>query len=407
MIEIYLAIFGLILSFFFAGSEAAFTKFNRLRLEVWKKRQVKLSKNASIFVKAPEKFFSTILVGNNFANILYTTFATVVFIGYLNKSISWIIIMAVVLFIGEILPKTLFRSVADRIILQTLLIVRIFYILLKPIIEGINYLVESILKVFNLTSQNFSTYFSREEMELLLSTGYKTKTKDSQEQKYILKILGFSESKVREAMIPRTDIIACSKETNWDELEDLMYENKKMRIPVYDKDLDNIMGVAFMYDVINNKEKDINTILKQVPFIPDNKNCLELLREFQEKNISTAIVLDEYGGTAGMVTTDDLIEEVFGDFTQIGELTPQIKALNKFTWVIDAKVELDELSELIGLDFESNESETLAGYILENQGKIPKAEEIIEFDGFRIEILEATEKRIDKVKLILEKSIIN
>lgn len=402
--EIYLAIFGLILSFFFAGSEAAFTKFNRLRLEVWKKRQVKLSKNAFMFVKAPEKFFSTILVGNNFANILYTTFATVLFIGYLNKSISWVLIMIIVLVIGEILPKTLFRSGADRIILQTLLIVRIFYILLKPIIEGINYLVEGMLRMFKLEPHNFSTYFSREEMELLLSTGYKTKTKDSQEQKYIMKILGFSESKVREVMTPRTDIIACSRDTTWDQLEDLMTEHKKMRIPVYDKDLDNIIGVAFMYDIIGNKQKDINSILRQVPFVPDNKNCLELLREFQEQNTSTAIVLDEYGGTAGLVTTDDLIEEVFGEFQQAGEITPQIKALNDFTWIIDAKVELDELSELIGIDFEPTESETLAGYILEKMGKIPKVDEILVFEKFRIQILEATEKRIDKIKLILEKS---
>jgi putative hemolysin len=402
--EIYLAIFGLILSFFFAGSEAAFTKFNRLRLEVWKKRKVKLSKNAFMFVKAPEKFFSTILVGNNFANILYTTFATVLFIGYLNKSISWVLIMIIVLVIGEILPKTLFRSVADRIILQTLLIVRIFYILLKPIIEGINYLVEGMLRMFKLEPHNFSTYFSREEMELLLSTGYKTKTKDSQEQKYIMKILGFSESKVREVMTPRTDIIACSRDTTWDQLEDLMTEHKKMRIPVYDKDLDNIIGIAFMYDIIGNKQKEINSILRQVPFVPDNKNCLELLREFQEQNNSTAIVLDEYGGTAGLVTTDDLIEEVFGEFQQAGEITPQIKALNDFTWIIDAKVELDELSELIGIDFEPTESETLAGYILEKMGKIPKVDEILVFEKFRIQILEATEKRIDKVKLILEKS---
>ena len=402
--EIYLAIFGLILSFFFAGSEAAFTKFNRLRLEVWKKRKVKLSKNAFMFVKAPEKFFSTILVGNNFANILYTTFATVLFIGYLNKSISWVLIMIIVLVIGEILPKTLFRSVADRIILQTLLIVRIFYILLKPIIEGINYLVEGMLRMFKLEPHNFSTYFSREEMELLLSTGYKTKTKDSQEQKYIMKILGFSESKVREVMTPRTDIIACSRDTTWDQLEDLMTEHKKMRIPVYDKDLDNIIGVAFMYDIIGNKQKEINSILRQVPFVPDNKNCLELLREFQEQNNSTAIVLDEYGGTAGLVTTDDLIEEVFGEFQQAGEITPQIKALNDFTWIIDAKVELDELSELIGIDFEPTESETLAGYILEKMGKIPKVDEILVFEKFRIQILEATEKRIDKIKLILEKS---
>ena len=401
--EIYLAIIGLVLSFFFAGSEAAFTKFNRLRLEVWKKRKRRLSKNASMFVKSPENFFSTILVGNNFSNILYTTFATVMLFTYLGKSLSWLLITLVVLFIGEVVPKTLFRSVADRIILQTLLIVRVFYILLKPIIVGINLLVESILKLFRLEPHNFSSYFSREEMELLLSQGYNAPTDNDSEQKYIKKVLGLSESKVREAMTPRTDIIACSKDTDWDTLEDLMIEHKKMRIPVYEKDLDSIIGIAFMYDIIGNEDRNVNQILKQVPFIPENKNCLDLLREFQANNTSTAIVLDEYGGTAGMVTTDDLVEEVFGEFQQIGELTPQIKALNNFTWLVDGKAELDELSDLIGVDFGTTESETLAGYILEMTGKIPKANEIIECEKFRVQIIEASEKRIEKLKLILEK----
>ena len=309
-----------------------------------------------------------------------------------------------VLFIGEILPKTLFRSVADRIILQTLLIVRIFYVLLKPIITGINNLVEIILKLFKIESHNFSTYFSREEMELLLNKGYNTPTDDGLEQKYIMKVLGFSDSKVREAMIPRTDIIACPRQINWDDLQDLMIDSRKMRIPVYEDDLDNIVGIVFMYDIIENEEKDINSILKQIPFIPENKNCLELFKEFQEKNISAAIVLDEYGGTAGMVTTDDLIEEVFGEFQQVGEITPEIKALNSFTWLVEGKVELDELSDLIGLTFEPTESETLAGYILEKIGKIPQIEDVTEFDEFRIEIIEASEKRIHKVKLIVERS---
>ena len=158
-----------------------------------------------------------------------------------------------------------------------------------------------------------------------------------------------------------------------------------------------------MYDIIGNEDRNVNQILKQVPFIPENKNCLDLLREFQANNTSTAIVLDEYGGTAGMVTTDDLVEEVFGEFQQIGELTPQIKALNNFTWLVDGKAELDELSDLIGVDFGTTESETLAGYILEMTGKIPKANEIIECEKFRVQIIEASEKRIEKLKLILEK----
>lgn len=402
--ELYLAILGLILSFFFAGSEAAYTVFNKLRLDVWKKRNVKLTSNASLFVKSPEKFFSTILVGNNFANTLYTTFATVFLITYFDETLALAIITIIVLFFGEILPKSLFRSLVNFVILEALILVRVFYVILKPFITVINYFVELFLRLLNVKHQNVKRYFSREEMKLLLREGYGSSASEKPEQKYISKVLGFSESKVREAMVPRAEMITCPQNTSISTVLDLMVENRIIRIPLYDGDLDNIIGIVFMYDIMIETGISVQPFIKLARFVPDNKSCLELLKEFQSENISTAIVLDEYGGTAGIITTDDLIEEVFGEFQQIGEITPQLRALNDFTWLVDARIELDELSELLDMDFRRAESETLAGFLLDKMGRIPKVDEIEYFKNFRVEIVQASDKKIEQVKIIFDKT---
>jgi putative hemolysin len=158
-----------------------------------------------------------------------------------------------------------------------------------------------------------------------------------------------------------------------------------------------------MVDLLRTDKTHPREIMREVSFVPENKSCLLLLREFQTRNISSAIVLDEYGGTAGIVTTDDLIEELFGEFQQAGELTPQIRALNSFTWLVDARMELDELGELLKIDFPAIEEETLAGFLLRHLGRIPKADEVKVFKNFRIEIVQASPKKIEKVKIILDR----
>ena len=401
-LEFYLTITGLLLSFFFAGSEIAFTSFNKLRLDVWLKQRIPFAANAARFVKKPEEFFSTILVGNNLANILCTTFATYLLIAFYDETITWLIITAVVLFFGEILPKTLFRPVADKIILKILLLVRLFYFLLKPFITFINYFVERFLGLLRVKHTAVMTYFSRDEMKLLLHEGYGFLRPES-EQKYLRNILEFSESRVREAMTPRAEMIAVSQKTRSSQIFRLMAEHRLSRIPIFKNTLDNIIGIVFMIDLLRTDAVYPREIMREVTFVPENKSCLQLLREFQTRNISSAIVLDEYGGTAGIVTVDDLIEELFGEFQQAGELTPQIRALNSFTWLVDARMELEELGELLKIDFPVIEEETLAGFLLRHLGYIPKADEVKVFKNFRIEIVQASPKKIEKVKIILDR----
>ncbi|MBD3225399.1 MAG: DUF21 domain-containing protein [Caldithrix sp.] len=397
--EIYLAIAGLFLSFFFAGSESAFTSFTKLRLEVWKRQEVKLAEQAVNFIEHPEKFYSTILIGNNLANILCSTYATIALIIYFNESTAWFIVTLAILFFGEIFPKTLFRLLADAIVLPVLFMVHVFYILFYPVIKILNYLIEYFFKLLGIKHPSLNTFYSREELELLLKDSHGYGVLDFFEQKYLNKLLSFNKAKVREAMIPRTEIVAVEATTSLDNLRNIMIESGKMRIPVYKKTLDNIIGVVFIHDMFYN-DITLEKLIKPITMVPENKSCAHLLTEFKNQNISIAMVLDEHGGTAGMVTTDDLTEIVFGQFEDTEVYIPQMRALNNHTWVVDARINIDELSEAIPIVFPKGDYETMAGFILHKIGYIPNRNEAFQFHEFKVEIIDVAPNKINLVKII-------
>lgn len=397
--EIILAVLGLTGSFYFAGAEAAYTAFNRIRLDVWKKQHKRFISAALYFHEKPEDFFSTILIGNNFSNILYTTFATIFLIHYFGEAVSWFLVTFVVLFFGEIFPKTIFRSAADLFILPVLFLAKIIFFLFKPAIFIINHLLEIFLKLFHIRHSAVMDYFSRDELELLLHTGFSEKAVDTDEQKYISNVLDFSASPVREAMIPRTEIKAAADDIDYEHLLELMIREKASYVMLYHETQDNITGVVFCKEMLRQK-KSVAELVRPVYLVPENKSCADLLREFQQKNISIALVVDEFGGTAGVVTMDELIEQVFGEFYAPDEAIPQLRALNDHTWLVDGRAETDLLEEKLNIHFGEGDFETLAGFLLDHAGKIPNEGERFSFHNFRVEITRASPKKILQVKII-------
>ncbi|MGD9489287.1 MAG: hemolysin family protein [Calditrichaceae bacterium] len=397
--EIYLTVIGLLLSIFFAGAEATYTGFDKMRLEVWKKQKLKFVDYTARYVKHPEHFFATILIGNNVANILYSTFATVFLLSYLDETLAWLIITIVVLFFGEIFPKNYFRTIADLIVLRVMFTVHIFYILFNPFVKIVNKLIELILRFLKIKHENVASFFSREELEMLLLEGHKAAFVEKADQKLLSNILDFSSSRVREAMTPRTEIIAAPENISWDGLHDLMIKSGKNKIPVYRKTVDDITGVIFIFDMLDERE-NIAEIIQPIHYVPETKSCAELLREFQEQNITLAVVIDEYGGTEGLVTMDDLIEVVFGEFEELFERRPKIRALNDHSWIVDTRIDIEELSDIVKIKFPDGEYETFAGYILEKMGHIPEINEKMDFKKYRIEITKANPKKVLQAKLI-------
>lgn len=399
MIEIGIALLGILFSSLFAGTEAAYTIFNRLRLEIWKRQNAKFLKPLLHFQKKPEDFFSTILFGNNVSNILTTTFATVFLIRYMGEGSSWLIITLMILVFGEIIPKSLFRLMVNRVIRPATALVYGFYVVFSPFIKFINFLVDIFLSLFHVQHQSPHFFFSRDELELLLKEEFSKGDYNKTEIKYIDKILDFGTIKVREAMTPRTEIIAAPENISIKELQNLFVQHSVMHIPIYGNDLDDIKGIVFLYDLFK-APRSVKQILKPLKMVPETLSCAQLMREFKRDNISVALVVDEYGGTAGLVTMDDLIDTMFGDFPEAFDDVPKIKALNNHTWLLDGDYPLDELAEKVGLQFPEGEYETIAGLLLQHLGRIPRVDETVRFEHFRVVVTRATNRKILEVKLI-------
>ena len=248
--DLTLAIIGLVASFFFAGTEAAFTSFNKIRLDAWKKSRKRLVKPTLYFTQQPEDFFSTILIGNNFASILYSTFATVWLIRYLDETLAWALLTLLVVYFGEIFPKTVFRSLADFLVLQTLMLVYWIYFLLKPLIYILNRFVDLFLKWLGVEHQPVRDYFSRDELHLLLHAGSATQ----HEQKYISNVLHFKDVKVKEAMIPRPDVVHLDVSAGLDVVLDKFMETDLGFMVICDGSMDNIRGVIFAYELLHSQK---------------------------------------------------------------------------------------------------------------------------------------------------------
>ena len=402
--EFTLALIGIILSFFFAGSEIAFITTSKIRLEIWIRNKVSAALIAQRYFRHPEIYLSTTLVGNNIANVMASTYATIILIQYIDEKLAWAIITLTILTFGEIIPKVIFRTHANHIILKVVYLIRFFNLVLIPIIFIANSISSRILKAFNINKKTDGNLFQKKDIEVLLKEARLSGVVDEVEQRTISRVLSLPTMLVREAMIPRTSIQAIDYRDGLKGLRGMIGLTGKTKIPVYKKNIDNIIGIVFLFDVFS-KPKSLKQIIKPVIYTPENKKCNELLREFRETNASVAIVIDEYGGTAGLITTEDLIEKLFGDFQDSTlKIVRPIRALNKTTWQVMASESVDNVRDEIDINIPKGNYETLSGYILNLLGHIPKIGENIDLPTFKIIITRATKTKVKEVKIIKNNS---
>ena len=240
----------------------------------------------------------------------------------------------------------------------------------------------------------------KEEIIMLLNEAKISGVVDEEEQKIIFRVLTLPSTMVREAMIPRIAVFAVEESADISEVIELMTKTGKTKIPIYKSSLDNITGVVFLFDLLG-KKVSIAEIIKPVMVVPENKKCNELLREFQTTNASIAVVIDEYGGTAGIVTLEDVVEELFGEFEEASaRSSAPIVRINKMTWKIRARLSIEVLNEQLGLNIPAGEYETIAGFILAKLNKIPEAGERIILKDCTIIVTNADKKRIKEIRLV-------
>ena len=391
---------GLIFSFFFAGSETAFITTNPLRFEIWIRKKVRGASTAEKYFKNPDIFLSTTLVGNNLANVLATTYATIFLITFWNETLAWVVITITILLFGEIIPKVLFRTFAHNLILKIIFVIKLFHFLLNPLIILTTKISSMMIKLLRLGSKSEKTMFDRQDIVVMLREARLSGVVDEEEQKIISRVLNLPDTLVREAMVPRTAIQAVNVKADIKKVREFIIETGKSKIPLYRSTIDDITGVVFMYDLFDEKAQ-IKDVIKPVNYVPENKKCDELLREFQENNTSVAIVIDEYGGTAGLITIEDLAEELFGEIEESTVKSDQpVIRINKTTWKIRASEPIEVINELLEINIPEGDYETLAGFILSELGRIPETGEKIAIKDGSIMVTRASKNMIEEVRLI-------
>ncbi len=408
----------LFLSALFSGSEIAFVAANRLRVEVFSRRSDVIGPVVRDFLNNPSKLLTTTLVGNNLALVAYSTLMAVLLEPVListftSDSLSYgvtefltlasqtLIASVIVLTFGEIIPKSILREIPTRSVFALALPLKATYYLLLPMIKVAELASNALIRLFRIDADTFSQ-FMRRDFELILEESLKRGELDldEDESELLSNVLAMNSIRVRESMVPRTDIAAVEDSATLEEVRRTFQDTGHSKLLVYRENIDNIVGVAFAYDLFKNPES-IADIIRPISAFPESKLSKDLLREFLNDNISVALVVDEYGGTAGLITLEDLLEELFGDIRdEFDDDEHIVRRINEDTLIVSGRVEIDELADRFNFHIPVGDYETVAGYLMQKLGVIPDVREVFEFDGFSFSVLESAANRVDLVKIV-------
>ena len=399
MLDLNLAIAGLILSIIFSGSEIALISANSLQINVWMKQKLRLSKWASTILENKEEYLAIILIGTNFSNILTTSFATIYLLRLEVFSPQMIVvpITIIILLFGEILPKTIIREYANIgiVILSPILITS--RILMLPILYIIKKL--GFMDVTETQSSTDELEEKRDDLQHVYEQVNDKETIEKDQQELITNVFEISEITVHEAMTPRTEISAASKNDSLEKVLHIFIDSGHSKLPVYDKDIDNIIGVIYLYDLFNSPE-NLQDVIKPVHFTPYTKLLMDLMSEFQNSYHALAIVLDEHGGTAGLITTEDVFEELFGDFEdEFDTDTAEGLVHDDRSISVDAKMDCETYNNRFTNIFPEGDYETLGGFIISETGRIPNQGERLFTSIGQIEIIKASARQIVQIRI--------
>jgi putative hemolysin len=392
----------ILLSAFFSSTELAFVVANRLKIEIKVRSKNLAAINADYFIKNTQDFFSTILISNNIINIAFASLSAIYLSLHFGLSEYEILIVStlVLLFFGELIPKYFARELADRFVLVVAIPLRLVSFILYPFVKPLAHLSDLTMNSQKQQADNIINLFDKEDIKSLVDESHKAGNVRKQEGSFISKVFELGDQKVYEALTPRTGIVGLEINQTIDEAISAFIESGFSKLPVYEDNLDNIKGVILAKDLFTNPIS-IKDILRDVQFYPETKKSLEILNEFLTQNMSIAIVVDEFGGTAGVVTVEDIIEELFGEIKDEYDVDENIcRKISKDSYIISGKVEVDLINEKYHLNIPIGNYETIGGYVIEKIGKIPKQGETFLIDNFQILIIRADKVRIDLIKLI-------
>ena len=375
------------------------------------------NKKAELALKLKEiqqKVISAALIMNNVVNVSLSTVATLLFTRYFENipiAILTGILTFILLIYGEIMPKSLATKYPEEYFVFFVDVINIFTIVLTPIIKILNFITNIFLRPFHTNVESMDNIVTEEELKTMVNISHEEGVIESEEKEIIHNVFEFGELTLKDIMIPRVDMVVVDINANYDELLKVFNEERYTRVPVYEETVDNVVGIVILKDFfMYNKDKSkfkIKDIMREAYFLYENKKVMDTLTEMQKTSNNFVIVLDEYGSTAGMVTLEDILEEIVGDikdeFDEDEE--KEIVEVSKNVYLIEGAVKIDDINEKLGTDLQNDEFDSIGGLIVSSIGNVPTVGEEVDYAGYKLKVVKMDNNRIAKVKLTVPENL--
>lgn len=408
VIQLIILIVLVFLSAFFSSAETAFSTVNHVRMRSLQEEGNKKAARVNAILDNYGKMISTILIGNNIVNISASALATTLALRInLIVGIATGILTIVVLIFGEIIPKTWAKLYNEPIALTYSGIILLLMKLLTPVIFIVDLLASGIMKLLHVDPNKKTNSMTESELKTYVDVSHEEGVIETEEREIIYNVFDFSDAVARDIMIPRINMVTLDINSTYDEALSIFRETMYTRLPVYQDDKDNIIGLINIKDFIHNTTQDnfsVKNILRDAHYTYEFKKTADLMLEMRQKTTTVAFVLNEYGATVGMITLEDLLEEIVGDIRDEYDADEEefIQEIAERTYLVEGSMKLDDINDALDIELESEDYDSIGGIIIEHLDRLPEENEEVELsNGIILMVTEIDQNRISKVKMIL------
>ena len=406
-IELIVIIFGVVGSAFFSSSETALTSLNVFKIRQMEENGVE---NSSLVRKLTDnigKVLTTILIGNNIVNIATTTVATIFFtnlFGAKGAIISTIVLTLTILIFGEVTPKNIASSASEKVALRVAKPIKFFDFILKPMSFFLQAITNFLTRIIIGENAQKGDIVTEEDLKTIVDVSEEQGVINDQESEIINNVFEFGDSDVEDIMTARTNMEAIAVDMEDKELKDFLKNCKHSRIPVYGKSIDNIIGILHMKDIVafiaEDKELNIEEMIRPAFYVYDNMHIFDLFKQMRGENVSLAIVIDEYGGTSGIVTIEDIVEELVGEIEdEYDTHLETVLKINDKEYLVNPSIHINDFNDYFDTDLEQIKNDSIGGFLIDKLGRIPKLGDSVEEDGIKISVVQINRYKLEMLKV--------
>ena len=410
VLQIVLLAVLLLGSAFFSASETALMSLSKIKIRYMEEEGIKGAKLVASLTEKSSDLLSTILVGNNIVNIAATSVSTSLFITILGAqgvAVATAVMTVLVLIFGEITPKTISANSPEKVALLVSKPISLIMKILKPIVWIFNILTGVIFKLMGIDNKGVQPFITEEELKTMVNVSHEEGVLEMEEREIINNVFQFGDMQAKEAMVQRLDMVAVNIEDSYDEIIEMFKSEKLSRLPVYQESIDDIVGILNVKDIIFLSDEEIENFnikdyIREAFFTYEFKKITQLLEEMKKEKSQMAIVVDEYGGTAGLLTIEDLVEVIVGDIDdEYDEEEEEIVKINENEYLVEGSTKIIDVNETLGINFESEEFDSIGGFIIGYLKRIPEENELIEVENVKFNIESIDKNRINKIRIFV------